>query len=106
MRVLFAAFGRKLSLAAPQTLITPRLWLNQTCFTDIVTGDNGFYRAGIGPDPCTGLGSPIGQKLAALFGAQSATAAVAVAEVAVSDREKHPRSRREPRARRRREAPL
>ena len=30
-------------------------------------GDNGFYRARIGPDPCTGLGSPIGTKLAELF---------------------------------------
>ena len=85
---LFAAFGRKLSLATPETLVTPRLWLNQTCFTDIVTGDNGFYRAEIGPDPCTGLGSPIGQKLATLFGAQPATAAVPVAEVEGSDPEK------------------
>ncbi len=101
---LFAAFGRKLSLATLETLITPRLWLNQTCFTDIVTGDNGFYRAKIGPDPCTGLGSPIGQKLAALFGAQPVTAAVPVVEVEVSGPEKHPRSRRGPRGPRRREA--
>ena len=100
---LFAAFGRKLSLAAPQTLVTPRLWLNQTCFTDIVTGDNGFYRAGIGPDPCTGLGSPIGRKLAALFGARSATAALPVAESKSADPERHPRSRRGPRGLRRRE---
>ena len=81
---LFAAFGRKLSLSTPQTLVTPQLWLNQTCFTDIVTGDNGFFRARVGPDPCTGLGSPIGRKLAALFGALSATAAATVAEVEVT----------------------
>ena len=67
---LFAAFGLKLSLSRPQTLVTPRLWLNQTYFTDIVAGDNGFFRAKSGPDPCTGIGSPIGQKLATLFGAQ------------------------------------
>ena len=64
---LFAAFGRKLSLGTPQSLVTPQLWLNHMCFTDITSGDNGFYRARIGPDACTGLGSPIGRKLAALF---------------------------------------
>jgi subtilase family serine protease len=75
---LFAAFGRKLSSARPQKLITPQLWLNQTSFTDIVTGDNGFYRAMAGPDPCTGLGSPIGGKLAALFNAAPAAVQPAV----------------------------
>ena len=60
---LFATFGQKLGY------ITPKLYQNQVCFTDIVQGDNGAYRAGPGPDPCTGIGSPIGTKLAALFGA-------------------------------------
>ncbi len=59
---LFATFGQKLGY------ITPKLYQNQVCFTDIVQGDNGAYRAGPGPDPCTGIGSPIGTKLAALFG--------------------------------------
>ena len=67
---LFAAFGRKLGF------VTPRLWLNHLVFNDITVGDNGFYRARIGPDACTGLGSPIGSKIAALF---QAAAAVAVA---------------------------
>ena len=58
---LFAAFGRKLGF------VTPKLWLNQTCFNDITEGDNGFYRAWPGPDPCTGIGSPIADKIAALF---------------------------------------
>ncbi|HUO16585.1 MAG TPA: S53 family peptidase [Verrucomicrobiae bacterium] len=58
---LFASFGRKLGF------ISPKLWQNQLCFNDITQGDNGFYRAKPGPDPCTGLGSPIGTKLAALF---------------------------------------
>ena len=58
---LFAAFGRKL---AP---ISATLWAHAECFTDIVIGDNGLYQAAPGPDPCTGLGVPIGTKLAAMF---------------------------------------
>jgi kumamolisin len=58
---LFAAFGKKLGF------VTPRLWANQLCFNDIREGDNGYYRAWSGPDACTGLGSPIGTKLAALL---------------------------------------
>jgi subtilase family serine protease len=58
---LFAAFGRKLGY------VTPKLWLNPMCFNDITVGDNGAFRADRGPDPCTGLGSPIGSKLAKLF---------------------------------------
>ena len=91
---LFAAFGRKLSLATPETLVTPQLYLNQTCFTDIVTGDNGFYRAKLGPDACTGLGSPIGEKLAALFGAGAPIAAELAAEVEVFVAEERDPSRR------------
>lgn len=63
---LFASFGAKLGF------ITPTLYQNQVCFNDITSGDNGAYRAGIGPDPCTGLGSPIGTRLANLL-AQPAT---------------------------------
>jgi kumamolisin len=58
---LFAAFGNKLGW------ITPELYLNQVCFNDITQGDNGAYRAASGPDPCTGIGSPIGAKLANLL---------------------------------------
>jgi kumamolisin len=58
---LFAAFGTKLGF------VTPKLWANQDCFNDITAGNNGFYAAGPGPDPCTGIGSPIGTKLAALL---------------------------------------
>jgi kumamolisin len=58
---LFAAFGRKLGY------VTPKLWLNPMCFSDITVGDNGAFRADRGPDPCTGLGSPIGVKLSTLF---------------------------------------
>lgn len=58
---LFASFGKKLGF------VTPSLYQNQADFNDITTGGNGYYNAGPGPDPCTGIGSPIGNKLAALF---------------------------------------
>jgi kumamolisin len=43
------------------------LWLNQGDFTDITVGSNGEFSAAKGPDPCSGIGSPIGTKLAALL---------------------------------------
>jgi kumamolisin len=58
---LFAAFGKKLGF------VSPTLWKNQGAFNDITQGDNGIYKAGPGPDPCTGIGSPIANKVAALF---------------------------------------
>ncbi len=58
---LFAALGTKLGF------VTPKLWQNQIAFKDITVGNNGFYSAGPGPDPCTGLGAPIGTRIAALF---------------------------------------
>jgi hypothetical protein len=66
---LFAAFGTKLGF------VTPKLWSNQTCFNDITLGDNGRFRAAVGPDPCTGLGSPIASRLSALFAPPAAPAA-------------------------------
>jgi kumamolisin len=58
---LFASFGTKLGF------VTPKLWQNQTAFNDITVGSNGFYNAAPGPDPCSGIGSPIGSSIAALF---------------------------------------
>lgn len=58
---LFAAFGTKLGF------VTPTLWQNQKAFNDITVGGNGFYNAAVGPDPCSGIGSPIGTSIAALF---------------------------------------
>jgi kumamolisin len=66
---LFAAFGTKLGF------VTPELWLNHLCFNDITEGDNGAFRARVGPDACTGLGSPIGRKLAELLTHAAATPA-------------------------------
>jgi hypothetical protein len=34
---------------------------------DITVGSNGFYRAAVGPDPCSEIGSPIAAGIAALF---------------------------------------
>jgi kumamolisin len=58
---LFASFGTKLGF------VTPTLWENQGAFNDITVGGNGLYTAAAGPDPCSGIGSPIGAKVAALF---------------------------------------
>ncbi len=58
---LFASFGTELGF------VTPTLWENQSAFNDITQGGNGFYNAAPGPDPCSGIGSPIGTKIAALF---------------------------------------
>jgi kumamolisin len=60
---LFASFGTKLGF------VTPTLWQNQSAFNDITSGNNGLYSAGPGPDPCTGIGSPIGLSLAQVFNA-------------------------------------
>jgi kumamolisin len=57
---LFAAFGTKLGF------VTPTLWKNQKAFNDITVGSNGFYDAAVGPDPCSGIGSPIGNSIAKL----------------------------------------
>jgi kumamolisin len=58
---LFAAFGQKLGF------VTPTLWKHPECFGDIIHGSNGSFQAAVGPDPCTGLGVPIGDQLEALF---------------------------------------
>jgi len=58
---LFAAFGTKLGF------VTPKLWASPAAFNDITVGGNGFYNAAPGPDPCSGIGSPIGVSIAALF---------------------------------------
>jgi kumamolisin len=58
---LFAACGKKLGF------VTPTLYKNPAAFSDITSGSNGYYSAAAGPDPCTGLGVPIGNKLAPIF---------------------------------------
>ncbi len=58
---LFAAFGTKLGF------VTPALWKDPKAFNDITVGGNGFYSAAAGPDPCSGIGSPIGSAIAKLI---------------------------------------
>lgn len=48
--------------------VNAQLWTNAASFYDITNGNNGGYRAGVGPDPCTGLGRPLGTLLSALNG--------------------------------------
>ena len=62
---LYAGLVRRLRQEAG--FVTPSLYQNQGDFNDITSGGNGFYNAGPGPDPCSGIGSPIGNKLATLF---------------------------------------
>ena len=64
---LFASFTPKLGF------ITPELYKNQVCFNDIQEGDNGQFRALVGPDACTGLGSPKASRLEKVIGSPSAT---------------------------------
>jgi Subtilase family len=66
---LFAAFGPK------RGFITPELYKNQVCFNDIRSGDNGMFRAMVGPDPCTGIGSPRADLLAERIGSDAAALA-------------------------------
>jgi kumamolisin len=57
---------------SPLGLANPALYAAAAAFRDITQGDNGAYRAGTGWDPCTGLGSPDGARLAATLAAPSA----------------------------------
>jgi kumamolisin len=47
--------------------INATLYANPHALRDVTSGSNGAYRAGPGWDACTGLGSPNGPALAALF---------------------------------------
>lgn len=50
--------------------INPTLYANAAAFHDITSGNNGAFKAGPGWDACTGLGSPIGTKVASALGAK------------------------------------
>jgi subtilase family serine protease len=63
---LIAACGEKRGLLTPDG-IGPLLWANHMAFNDITKGNNGKFRAKEGPDACTGLGSPIGTRIAAML---------------------------------------
>lgn len=69
---LFASFGNRLGF------VSPSLWKTPLAFVDITQGDNGVYKASVGPDPCTGLGAPVGTAIAALFENGAAAHLIAV----------------------------
>jgi kumamolisin len=61
---------------SPIGFINPQLYAAASVLNDITNGNNGSFEAGPGWDACTGLGSPDGTKVAALFG-QAAVASAA-----------------------------
>jgi kumamolisin len=61
---------------SPVGLINPVLYANAAALRDISVGNNGTYAAGPGWDACTGLGSPDGGKIAALFASAGATGSI------------------------------
>jgi kumamolisin len=70
---LWAALIVRLNQVAGRDVgdIHPTLYASPGAFTDILTGSNGSYQAGPGWDPCTGLGTPLGDKIAAILTARS-----------------------------------
>lgn len=57
------------ALAAVGSLahILSDFYQNPTCFADITQGSNGMYSAAVGPDPCSGMGTPLGTALMELL---------------------------------------
>lgn len=73
---LFAALLAKINQQAGQPLgfIHPLLYGQAQAggaITDVTQGDNGSYKASVGFDACTGLGSPDGAKLAGVLAPKS-----------------------------------
>ena len=59
------------SIGKPVGFVNPLLYQNASTagdFHDITSGNNGAYSAGPGWDACTGLGSPIGIRVATALG--------------------------------------
>jgi kumamolisin len=63
----------------PVGYINPTLYATPAAFHDIVNGNNGSFAATPSWDACTGLGSPDGTKVAALFSAASTGSSMAKA---------------------------
>ncbi len=61
---LIALLNQK--LGKPVGFLNPQIYplLGSSAFRDITQGSNGTYKAGVGWDACTGLGSPVGTALA------------------------------------------
>ncbi|MGB8841782.1 MAG: hypothetical protein WCC64_11995, partial [Aliidongia sp.] len=52
---------------SPVGFINPTLYAGSATLNDITRGNNGSFAASTGWDACTGLGSPDGEKVAALL---------------------------------------
>jgi subtilase family serine protease len=61
MAGVVAALGRK------PGWITHKMWTHHMAFWDVTRGDNGLYRALVGPDYCSGLGVPRVGRIAGLL---------------------------------------
>ena len=64
---LAQATGKKFGLLQPMLYAGVSAGVAQPGFNDIVSGNNGAYKAGPGWDACTGLGSPNGSALLTLL---------------------------------------
>jgi kumamolisin len=72
---LWAGLIARINAARPNGsvgFINPQLYASPDVFNDITSGNNGAYKAAKGWDACTGLGTPVGVKVAALLGASAA----------------------------------
>jgi kumamolisin len=70
---LAQATGKKFGLLQPLLYAGVTPGTAAAGFNDIVSGDNGAYKAGPGWDACTGLGSPNGTALLTLLGGTTPT---------------------------------
>jgi kumamolisin len=61
-------------LTTPVGFVNPTLYANPSAFHDVVKGNNGAYEAATGWDACTGLGTPDGTNVLALFAPASTVA--------------------------------
>ena len=59
--------GARVKIGMPMIAqMNPLLWSNTGSFLDITSGNNSGFNATVGPDPCTGLGRPLGTLVSAL----------------------------------------
>jgi kumamolisin len=63
---------RRSTNGQPVGYLNPSLYPNQSAFNDITQGNNGDFASAPGWDACTGMGSPIGAKIAAVFAGKAA----------------------------------
>ena len=67
------------SIGKPVGFVNPLLYGSAGTaddFNEITSGNNGAFSAGPGWNPCTGLGSPIGNQVAIALGAPAPTAQI------------------------------